>query len=200
MRTVLNSNSKVTVLRSDLHAVMDQGFLDVPGNLFQMKFRNPEELQNDIELKCLNDLMFFLAPSTDIRVLLNCVSSNLQAFVIQPSRSKEELRKLASAFQLRWNFLLSAVSKAMTLNYADSFAKENLITFFEIPLQNRTFMCFLRRHNKGSSAQKSPMLHAILWAMRKSGVNSKISTGSITFTEIPRDDEILFPLSTTRRI
>ncbi|XP_054676503.1 DNA-binding protein RFX8 [Grus americana] len=121
MRTVLNSNSKVTVLRSDLHAVMDQGFLDVPGNLFQMKFRNPEELQNDIELKCLNDLMFFLAPSTDIRVLLNCVSSNLQAFVIQPSRSKEELRKLASAFQLRWNFLLSAVSKAMTLNYADSF-------------------------------------------------------------------------------
>ncbi|XP_075594401.1 DNA-binding protein RFX8 [Balearica regulorum gibbericeps] len=108
MRTVLNSNSKVTVLRSDLHAVMNQGFLDVPGNLFQMKFRNPEELQNDIELKY-------------IRVLLNCVFSNLQAFVIQPSRSKEEFRKLASDFQLRWNFLLSAVSKAMTLNYADSF-------------------------------------------------------------------------------
>ncbi|NXO58887.1 RFX8 protein, partial [Aramus guarauna] len=121
MRTVLNSNSKVTVLQSDLHAVMDQGFLDVPGNLFQMKLRNPEELQNDIELKCLNDLMSFLAPSTDIRVLLNCVLSNLQAFVIQPSRSKEEFRKLASDFQLRWNFLLSAVSKAMTFNYADSF-------------------------------------------------------------------------------
>ncbi|NXQ99341.1 RFX8 protein, partial [Sagittarius serpentarius] len=121
MRTVLNSNSKVTVLRSDLHAVIDQGFLDVPGNLFQKKFRNPEELQSDIELKCLNDLMSLLAPSTDIRILLNCVSSNLQAFVIQPSRSKEEFRKLASDFQLRWNFLLSAVSKAMTLNYADSF-------------------------------------------------------------------------------
>ncbi|KAK4829330.1 hypothetical protein QYF61_003206 [Mycteria americana] len=121
MRTVLKSNSKVTVLRSDLHAVIDQGFLDVPGNLFQKKFRNPEELQNDIELKCLNDLMSLLAPSTDIRVLLNCVSSNLQAFVIQPSRSKEEFIRLASDFQLRWSFLLSAVSKAMTLNYADSF-------------------------------------------------------------------------------
>ncbi|NXS47297.1 RFX8 protein, partial [Balaeniceps rex] len=121
MRTVLNSNSKVTVLRSDLHAVIDQGFLDVPGNLFQNKSKNPEELQNDIELKCLNDLMSLLVPSTDIRVLLNCVYSNLQAFVIQPSRSQEEFRKLASDFQLRWNFLLSAVSKAMTLNYADSF-------------------------------------------------------------------------------
>lgn len=31
----------------------------------------------------LNDLMSLLAPSTDIRVLLNCVSSNLQAFIIQ---------------------------------------------------------------------------------------------------------------------
>ncbi|NXN48201.1 RFX8 protein, partial [Rhinoptilus africanus] len=121
MRTVLNSNSKVTVLRSDLRAVIDQGFLDVPENLFQMKFRNPEELQNDTELKCLNDLMSLLASSTDIRVLLNCVSSNLQAFVIQPSRSKEEFRKVASDFQLRWNFLLTAVSKALTLNYADSF-------------------------------------------------------------------------------
>ncbi|NXK03436.1 RFX8 protein, partial [Herpetotheres cachinnans] len=121
MRTVLNSNSKVTVLRSDLRVVIDQGFLDVPGNLFQNKFRNLEELQNDIELKCLNDLVSLLARSTDIRLLLNCVASNLQAFVIQPSRSKEEFRQLASDFQLRWNFLLSGVSKAMTLNYSDSF-------------------------------------------------------------------------------
>ncbi|KFQ00101.1 DNA-binding protein RFX8, partial [Leptosomus discolor] len=83
MRTVLNCNSKVTVLRSDLHAVINQGFLDVPGILFQMKFRNLEELQNAIELKCLNDLISSLAISTDIRVLLNCVSSNLETFVIQ---------------------------------------------------------------------------------------------------------------------
>ncbi|NXI90694.1 RFX8 protein, partial [Psophia crepitans] len=121
MRTVLKSNSAVAVLRSDLHAVLDQGFLDVPGNLFQTEFSNPEELQNDIELKCLKDLISVLAPSTDIRVLLNCVSSNLQAFVIEPCRSKEEFRNVATDFQLRWNFLLSAVSKAITLSRADSF-------------------------------------------------------------------------------
>ncbi|NXJ75540.1 RFX8 protein, partial [Trogon melanurus] len=121
MRTVLNSNSRVTVLRSDLHAIISRGFLDVPGSHFQTKLRNPEELQNDIGLKCVNDIISLLAPSTDIRVLLNSVSSNLQAFVIQPSRNKEEFRKLASDFQLRWNFLLSAISKAITLNYAGSF-------------------------------------------------------------------------------
>ncbi|NXC49933.1 RFX8 protein, partial [Penelope pileata] len=121
MRIVLSNTSKVTVLMSDLNAVIDQGFLDLPGNLFQKKYRNPDELQNSTEIKCLNDLLYLLASSTDIRDLLNCVSSNLQAFVIQPSRNKEEFRTRAADFQLRWNFLLSAVSKAMTLNYADSF-------------------------------------------------------------------------------
>lgn len=62
MRTVLNSNSKVTVLRSDLHAVINQGFLDVPGNLFQIKSRDPEEPQNDIELKCNIFLSYFVYP------------------------------------------------------------------------------------------------------------------------------------------
>ncbi|NWW96491.1 RFX8 protein, partial [Rhynochetos jubatus] len=121
VRTVLNSSSKLAVLRSGLHAVIVQGFLDVPGNLFQNKLCNPEELQNDIELKCLYDLISLLESSTDIRVLLHCVSSNLHDFVIQPGRSKKEFRKLASDFQLRWNFLLTAVSKALTLNYTDSF-------------------------------------------------------------------------------
>ncbi|POI29712.1 hypothetical protein CIB84_006538 [Bambusicola thoracicus] len=123
MRIVLNNNSKVTVLISDLNAVIDQGLLDVPGNLFQKKYGNPDELQYNIEIKCLNDLLSSLAHSRDIRVLLTCVSSNLQAFVLQPSRNKQEFRKVAADFQLRWNFLLSAVSKAMTLNYADSFGK-----------------------------------------------------------------------------
>ncbi|KFV17565.1 DNA-binding protein RFX8, partial [Tauraco erythrolophus] len=121
MRTVLNSNSKVTVLQSNLRAVINQGFLDVPGNLFQVESRKPRELQNGLELKCLNDLVSLLAPSTDIRFLLNCVSSNIQTFIIQPSRSKEEFRKWALDFQLRWNFLLNAVGKVITLNYADSF-------------------------------------------------------------------------------
>ncbi|XP_074012327.1 DNA-binding protein RFX8 [Numenius arquata] len=150
MRTVLNSNSKVTVLRSDLHAVIDQGFLDVPGNLFQMKFRNPEELQNDIELKCLNDLMSLLAPSTDIRVLLNCVSSNLQAFVIQPSRSKEELRKVASDFQLRWSFLLTAVSKALTLNYADSFGSWHLFNLLLMDFVAHIFLSYIEEEGDES--------------------------------------------------
>ncbi|KFQ26413.1 DNA-binding protein RFX8, partial [Mesitornis unicolor] len=121
VRTILNNNSVVTVLLSDLHAVINQGFLDVPGNLFQKKFRSPEEMENSLELKCLNDIMSLLVPSIDIQILLNCVSSNLQAFIIQPSRSKEEFWKLASDFQLRWNFLLSSVSKAISFNYADSF-------------------------------------------------------------------------------
>ncbi|KFP27920.1 DNA-binding protein RFX8, partial [Colius striatus] len=117
MKILLQDNSKVTVLQSDLHALFSEGFLDVPGNLFQ----NSEELQNVTELKCLKDFVSLLASSTDVRALLNCVSSNLDTFVIQPTRSKEEFRKLASDFQLRWNFLLSEVSKAMTLSYADSF-------------------------------------------------------------------------------
>ncbi|NXG72259.1 RFX8 protein, partial [Baryphthengus martii] len=121
VRTVLNGNSKVIVLQSDLRAAIDEGFLDVPGTLFQTMFRNPEELQNNIELKCLNDLLPLLVPFADVRVLLNCVSSNLQAFVIQPSRSKEEFRKVASDFQLRWNFLLTAISKIMTIKYSNSF-------------------------------------------------------------------------------
>ncbi|KFU92465.1 DNA-binding protein RFX8, partial [Chaetura pelagica] len=121
MRKVLNSNSDVTVLRSDLQTVINKEFLDVAGNLCQKELRNLEHLQSNLELKCLNDLASLLAPSIDIQVLLSCMSSNLHTFVIQPSRNKEEFRKLASNFQLRWNFLLSAVSKTMTLNYAESF-------------------------------------------------------------------------------
>ncbi|NWH65034.1 RFX8 protein, partial [Geococcyx californianus] len=121
MKIILNSKSKVTVLRSSLYVVINHGLLEVPGNSFQTKCKNPEELQNNIGLKCLNDLLPLLAPYTDIRLLLNCVSLNLQAFVIQPSKSKEEFRKLASDFQLKWNFLLNAVSKAVILNCGESF-------------------------------------------------------------------------------
>nr|XP_009664756.1 PREDICTED: LOW QUALITY PROTEIN: DNA-binding protein RFX8-like [Struthio camelus australis] len=126
MRIVLNNNSKVTVLKSDLHAVIDQGFVDIHGNPFQKKFRNPDELEHDIELKCLNDLISLLDTSTDIRIFLNCMSSNLQAFVIQPSKNKEEFKKLAANFQLRWNFLLTGVSKAMTLCRTVSFGSWHL--------------------------------------------------------------------------
>uniref|UniRef100_A0A8C3CN79 DNA-binding protein RFX8 n=2 Tax=Anatinae TaxID=2068716 RepID=A0A8C3CN79_CAIMO len=150
MRIVLNNNSKVTGLRSDLHAVINQGFVDMPGNLFQKKFRNPDELQNDTEIKCLNDLISLLAPSTDIRVLLNCMSTNLQAFVIEPSRNKEEFRKLAADFQLRWNFLLTAVSKAMTLNYADSFGSWHLFNLLLLDYVAHIFQSYIEEEGAES--------------------------------------------------
>ncbi|XP_033930533.1 LOW QUALITY PROTEIN: DNA-binding protein RFX8 [Melopsittacus undulatus] len=142
MRTVLNSHSKVTVLRSDLHAIIEQRFLDIPGNLVQKAFRSPEEPQNDIELKCLNDLVSLLTPSTDIRVLLNCVSSNLHAFVIQPSRNKEEFRELASDFHLRWNFLLRTISKALTLNNTDSFGSWHLLNLLLMDFVAHIFLSY----------------------------------------------------------
>ncbi|XP_065436970.1 DNA-binding protein RFX8 isoform X2 [Chrysemys picta bellii] len=126
MRIVLNNNSRVTVLKSDLNAIINQGIVDIPGNPLQKKFRNMDEMESDMELKCLNNLISLLDTSTDVRVFLNCMSSNLQAFVIQPSKNKEEFRKLAANFQLRWNFLLTAVSKAMTLCYTDSFGSWHL--------------------------------------------------------------------------
>ncbi|XP_026515388.1 DNA-binding protein RFX8 [Terrapene carolina triunguis] len=126
MRIVLNNNSRVTVLKSDLNAIINQGIVDIPGNPLQKKFRNMDEMESDMELKCLNNLISLLDTSTDVRVFLNCMSSNLQAFVIQPSKNKEEFRKLAANFQLRWNFLLTAVSKAMTLCHTDSFGSWHL--------------------------------------------------------------------------
>eukprot|EP00070_Physeter_catodon_P045855 XP_028352749.1 LOW QUALITY PROTEIN: DNA-binding protein RFX8 [Physeter catodon] len=44
----------------------------------------------------------------------------------EPSRSTEEFIRLAASFQLRWNFLLTAVSKAMTLWHRDSFGSWHL--------------------------------------------------------------------------
>ncbi|KAM9388304.1 DNA-binding protein RFX8 [Phaethornis superciliosus] len=140
MRRVLNSNSRVTVLRSDLQTIIDEGFLDVPGNFFQKEFRNFKHLQNDLELKCLNDFLSLLASSTDIRVLLNGLSSNLQIFVIQPCQNKEDFRNLASDFQLRWNFLLSAISKAMTLSYAESFGSWYLFNLLLVDFVAHVFL------------------------------------------------------------
>ncbi|XP_026701703.1 DNA-binding protein RFX8 [Athene cunicularia] len=148
VRAVLNSNSNVTVLRSELHSAIDQGYLDVSGNFFQTSLRNPEELQYDIELKCLYDLTCLLRPDIDIRVLLDCVSSNLQGFVIQPSRNKEEFRKLASDFQLRWNFLLSAVSKAMTLNGADGFGFWHLLNSLLIDFVGHVFLSYIEEEDE----------------------------------------------------
>uniref|UniRef100_A0A4X2L7W5 DNA-binding protein RFX8 n=1 Tax=Vombatus ursinus TaxID=29139 RepID=A0A4X2L7W5_VOMUR len=126
MRMVLNNNRRVNILKSDLHAIVNQGALDIPRKPLQKHFRSTDELESNMELKCLNNLISLLGTSTDVSVFLNCVSSNLQAFVFQPSRSKEEFIRLAASFQLRWNFLLTAVSKAMTLCHTDSFGSWHL--------------------------------------------------------------------------
>ncbi|XP_061315590.1 LOW QUALITY PROTEIN: DNA-binding protein RFX8 [Pezoporus flaviventris] len=163
VRTVLNSHSKVTVLRSDLHAVIEQGFLDIPGNLVQKAFRSPEEPQNDIELKCLNDFVSLLTPSTDIRVLLNCVSSNLHAFVIQPSRNKEEYRELASDFHLRWSFLLRTISKAMTLSNTDSFGSWHLLNLLLMDFVAHIFLSYIEEKEDESFWVAKQNEFPVLW-------------------------------------
>ncbi|XP_045404867.1 DNA-binding protein RFX8 isoform X2 [Lemur catta] len=126
MRMVLKSNRRVSILKSDLHAILTQGALDISKKTLASDPSNADELENNSEMKCLSSLISLLGTSTDLRVFLNCMSSNLQASVFQPSRSKEEFIKLAASFQLRWNFLLTAVSKAMTLCHRDSFGSWHL--------------------------------------------------------------------------
>ncbi|XP_029459178.1 DNA-binding protein RFX8 [Rhinatrema bivittatum] len=124
-RTVLNDIRAVSILKSSLDTILNQGILDVPRK--PLNFRNMEEMDSGLELKCLDSLISLLGTSTDLRVFLNCVTSLLQAFVFQPSKSKEEFRKLAAHFQLKWNFLLTSVSRAMTLFHAESLGSWHLL-------------------------------------------------------------------------
>ncbi|XP_011368450.1 DNA-binding protein RFX8 [Pteropus vampyrus] len=121
MRMVLKNNTRVNILKSDLHAIVDMSEKALPSSLSGM-----DDPARNMEIKCLSNLISLLGTSTDLSVFLNCLSSNLQALVFQPSRSKEEFIKLAASFQLRWNFLLTAVSKAMTLCHRDSFGSWHL--------------------------------------------------------------------------
>ncbi|NWR87098.1 RFX8 protein, partial [Furnarius figulus] len=121
VRALLNNNSTITVLRAGLRAVFSEQSLDVTKNLFQDKVRNPKKRQKNTEFKCLKNFISLLTSSTDIRDLLSCFSSDLQTFVIKPSRSKEAFKKQASDFMLKWNLLLSTVGKILTINRTDSF-------------------------------------------------------------------------------
>ncbi|NXB56954.1 RFX8 protein, partial [Struthidea cinerea] len=121
VRALLNNNSTVTVLRSGLHAIFNEKSLDVTKDLFQEKFRNPKKWQKNILLKCLKNFISSLTSSTDIRDLLSCLSSDLQTFIIKPSKSKEAFKEQASDFMLKWNLLLSNVGKILTINRTDSF-------------------------------------------------------------------------------
>ncbi|XP_037383880.1 DNA-binding protein RFX8 isoform X2 [Talpa occidentalis] len=126
MIMVLKNNKRVNILKSDLHAIISQGTLDISRKAMPSNLSGADDQENNIEMKCLSSLISLLGTSTDLSVFLNCLSSNLQALVFQPSRSKEEFIKSAARFQLRWNFLLTAVSKAMTLCHRESFGSWHL--------------------------------------------------------------------------
>ncbi|KAK2489416.1 hypothetical protein MC885_000417, partial [Smutsia gigantea] len=121
VRVVLKNDSHVHILKSNLCAIISQGTSDGSEKAVARDPRGADDLETDTEKQCLSSLIALLGTSTDLSVFLNCLSSNLQAYVFQPSRSKEEFIKLAASFQLRWNFLLTAVSRAMTLCHRDSF-------------------------------------------------------------------------------
>ncbi|NWT86785.1 RFX8 protein, partial [Lanius ludovicianus] len=121
VRALLKNNSIVTVLRSGLHAIINEKSLDGTKGIFQEKFRNLRKWQKNIQLKCLKNLISLLTSSTDIRDLLSSLSSDLQTFVIKPSKSKEALKEKASDFMLKWNLLLNNVGKILTINRTDSF-------------------------------------------------------------------------------
>ncbi|KAF5926213.1 hypothetical protein HPG69_011340 [Diceros bicornis minor] len=123
MRMVLENNQRVSILKSDVHAIISQGALGISKKAVPSDLSSVDDLERNSEMKCLSSLISLLGTSTDLSVFMDCLSSNLQAFVFQPSRSKEEFIKLAASFQLRWNFLLTAVSKAMTLYHRDSFGE-----------------------------------------------------------------------------
>ncbi|XP_014647072.1 PREDICTED: DNA-binding protein RFX8 [Ceratotherium simum simum] len=126
MRMVLENNQRVSILKSDVHAIISQGALGISKKAVPSDLSSVDDLERNSEMKCLSSLICLLGTSTDLSVFLDCLSSNLQVFVFQPSRSKEEFIKLAASFQLRWNFLLTAVSKAMTLCRRDSFGSWHL--------------------------------------------------------------------------
>ncbi|KAH0504031.1 DNA-binding protein RFX8 [Microtus ochrogaster] len=126
MKMVLKNNRRVGLLKSDLRAIISEGTLDISKNVLAGDSGHEEDLESHTEMKCLGCLISLLETSTDLAELLNCVSSSLQELVFQRSKSKEEFVKLASSFQLRWNFLLTAVSKAMTLSHRDSFGAWHL--------------------------------------------------------------------------
>ncbi|XP_037860153.2 DNA-binding protein RFX8 isoform X3 [Chlorocebus sabaeus] len=126
MRTVLKSKRRVGVLKSDVQAIINQATLATSKKALASDRSGTDELENNPEMKCLRNLVSLLGTSTDLSVFLSCLSSHLQAFVFQPSRSKEEFIKLAASFQLKWNLLLTAVSKAMTLCHRDSFGSWHL--------------------------------------------------------------------------
>ncbi|XP_027750606.1 DNA-binding protein RFX8 isoform X2 [Empidonax traillii] len=152
VRALLNNNSTVTVLRSGLHAVFNEQSLDVTKNLFRDKFRNPKRRQKNIQFKCLKNLISSLTSSTDIRDLLSGFSSDLQTFVIKPSRSKEAFKKQASDFMLKWNLLLSTIGKILTINRTDSFGSWLLLNLLLVDFAAHVFQTYIEEEKEDGNS------------------------------------------------
>ncbi|XP_072332012.1 DNA-binding protein RFX8-like [Scyliorhinus torazame] len=75
-----------------------------------------------------DSLLALLDTAADIRAYFQCVSTLVHLFVFQPSNFRgEEFIQLAANFQLRWNYFLSAISRALTLSNAESFGSWHLV-------------------------------------------------------------------------
>ncbi|XP_020383875.1 DNA-binding protein RFX8 [Rhincodon typus] len=75
-----------------------------------------------------DSLLALLDTAADIRAYFQCVSTLVHLFVFQPSNFRgEEFTQLAANFQLRWNYFLSAISRALTLSNAESFGSWHLV-------------------------------------------------------------------------
>ncbi|XP_014748535.1 PREDICTED: DNA-binding protein RFX8 isoform X1 [Sturnus vulgaris] len=152
VRALLNNNSTVTVLRSGLHAIFNEKSLDVTKDLFLEKFRNPKKRQKNIQLKCLKNFISLLTSSTDIRDLLSCLSSDLQTFVIKPSKNKEAFKEQASDFMLKWNLLLSNVGKILTINRTDSFGSWLLLNMLLVDFAAHIFQSYIEEEKEEGNA------------------------------------------------
>ncbi|KAM5227817.1 DNA-binding protein RFX8 [Ctenodactylus gundi] len=148
MRTVLRNPHRVGLLKEDLHTVVHQGALALSQTAVPKDPCHAEDQESPPETKCLSCLISLLGTSTDLSVFLNYLSSSLQASVFQPSRSKEEFTRLAAGFQLRWNFLLTAVSKAMTLCHRPSFGSWHLFHLLLMEYVNHIFQSCVEEEEK----------------------------------------------------
>eukprot|EP00062_Callorhinchus_milii_P003063 gi/632940033/ref/XP_007884033.1/ PREDICTED: DNA-binding protein RFX8 [Callorhinchus milii] len=128
MHVVLNNRRMVSTLKADLNSMLTQGLLDIPSKPKQSVSCPLDEIGNSFEWKCLDSLLMLLDTAADIRAYFHCVSTLVHDFVFQPSNFRgEEFIQLAANFQLRWNYFLSAISRALTLSNAESFGSWHLV-------------------------------------------------------------------------
>ncbi|XP_043548632.1 DNA-binding protein RFX8-like [Chiloscyllium plagiosum] len=128
MHIVLNNHRMVSTLRTDLRSIISQGLLNIPSKSTKTFKCSLQEIGCSFEWKCFDSLLALLDTAADIRAYFQCVSTLVHLFVFQPSNFRgEEFTQLAANFQLRWNYFLSAISRALTLSNAESFGSWHLV-------------------------------------------------------------------------